>query len=130
MLHRSFEIETAHVEHVSHWSGCVGRAQDLGQGIHASNTAFELVEFGWRDQIGLVQHEHVREGDLLAALVGNFQVQENMFCIDQGDDAVEREELAHVLIHEERLRHGSRVREPRRLDQDLVESSRRPLRPH
>ena len=41
--------------------------------------------------------------------------------VDEGDDAVQRKQLAHILVDEERLRDGARVGHARGLDQDAIE---------
>ena len=64
-------------------------------------------EFFRRDEIGLVEHDDVGKGDLVFGLAAVLQAQRQVLGIDKGDDRIELGLGAHVLVHEEGLRHRS-----------------------
>ena len=76
------------------------------------------------DQIGLVEQDHVGEADLLLRLRAVGQALGQVLGIGDGHHRVELGPGAHVVVHEEGLRHRHRVGEPRGLDQDAVEAAR------
>jgi hypothetical protein len=72
-------------------------------------------------EVRLVEDKDVGERNLLLALARVIEVQVHVLCVDEGHDAVQREELAKVVVDEERLRHGTWVGHARGFDQNVVE---------
>ena len=71
-------------------------------------------------EVGLVQEDHVREGDLFLHLV-RIPVQEDVLGVHERHDAVDLRLRLHFVVHEERLRDRAGVGHAGRLDQDVVE---------
>ena len=91
--------------------------------IDGADGGLDIAQFLGRDEVGLVEHDHVGEGDLVLGLAQILQPQRQVLGVDQRDDGVEPGLLAHVLVHEEGLRDRHRVGEAGRLDDDGVEAA-------
>jgi hypothetical protein len=74
-----------------------------------------------RDQIGLVEHDDVGEGDLVLGFRRVAQPVAQPFGVGDRHHGVEPCVLLHVLVDEEGLRHRRRIGEARGLDDDGVE---------
>ncbi len=116
------EVEAADVEHGVEGDVGILRAQDFCGGIHFSDTGFEVVEVGGGDEIGFVEDEDVGKRDLLLGFGGVAQVQEDVFGVDDGDDAVDAEVGAHFVVGEKGLGDGAGIGEAGGLDEDAVEA--------
>ncbi len=105
-----------------------GTAQRVGlvharvgiDGADARSTSFEFLG---RHQIGLVEQDHVGEGDLVLGLGRVLEAQPQMLGVDDRDDRVELGLGRDVVVHEEGLRHRRRVGEAGGLDEDGVEAA-------
>ena len=72
-------------------------------------------------EIDLVEHDHVREGDLVLGLGRVLQAVGQPFGVRHRHHRVEARGIGHVLVHEERLGDGSGIGEAGGLDDDRVE---------
>src|SRR3546814_18413960 len=100
---------------ISDWSSDVC-SSDL------TDARLDIGEFGRADQIGLVQHDYVGEGDLFFRLAAVLQPRRQMAGIDHGDDGIELGAARDVFINGEGLRHRPRIGQPGGLDADPVET--------
>ena len=73
------------------------------------------------DEVGLVQYDHVREGDLVLGFRRILEARAQPFGIGDRDHGIEPRRVLHLLIDEEGLRHGGRIGEPGGFDDDGVE---------
>ena len=77
--------------------------------------------------VDLVQQDDVGEGNLLDGLVDGVlgpllaEVVEAVFGVDHGDDAIQVDVAAELLVHPEDGGHRGGVGQPRRLQEDVVE---------
>ena len=92
-----------------------------GVGVDRADARLDLAQFGRRDEIGLVEHDDVGEGDLVLRLGRVAQARRQPLGVGDRDDRVEPRGLAHVLIDEEGLRDRRGIGEAGRLDDDGVE---------
>ena len=74
-----------------------------------------------RNEIGLVDQDHVGEGDLVLGLRRVLQPLAEPFGVGDGHHRVEPGLPPDILVDEEGLRHRRRIGEPGRLDDDRVE---------
>ena len=95
---------------------------DLGDRVDPTDPRLQGVEFGWGGQIGLVEQDHVGEGELLHRLVAAVEVLRQMLGVGDRDNGIEAEGGAHVVVGEEGLGDGRRVGEAGGLDQDAIEA--------
>ena len=93
------------------------RAVGLMRRMRASTS----LAVGVRDQVQLVQHDYVGEGDLLAGLGAVLQPGQQVLGVSHRDDGVQAGLGAHALVHEEGLRHGAGIGQAGGLDDDAVE---------
>ncbi len=96
---------------------------ELGIGVDRADAPLDEGQVLRRDQIGLVEQDHVGEGDLLLRFRAVVEPLDQVLGVDDRHDGVELGLGAHVLIDEEGLRHGGGVGEPGGLDDDRVETA-------
>ena len=115
------QVESAQVEYSIH--GDVGplAAHDSRHPVHVSEPGFQPVERLAVDEVRLVEHQDVREGDLLRAFVAAAELLLDMGCIDERDDPVKRVFGAKLIVHKERLSHRPGIGEPGGFHQHVVE---------
>ena len=121
-LGRAGEVEAADVEHVLEINGGVLGAVELGGAVHLVDTGFEDIEVGGGDEVGLVEDDDVGETDLFFDLGGRVDVEEDVFGVHDGDDAIEAEGGLHLVVGEKSLGDRAGVGEPGGLDEDAVEA--------
>ena len=92
-----------------------------GKAVDGANLGLDGFQFLRRDQIGLVQHDNIGEGDLVLCLVAVFQTGGQMLGVDDSDDGVQSRFRLHALVHEERLGDRGGIGEAGGLDDDAVE---------
>ena len=78
-------------------------------------------QLGLGDEVGLVEHDLVGEGDLLDRLAAVVQAQEDVLGVDHGGDGVELGLGPQESVDEEGLRHRAGIGEAGGLDHDGVE---------
>ena len=93
----------------------------LGVGVDGADAALDLGQLSGVHQIGLVEDDHIGEGDLVLGLGRVLQAVAEPFGVGHGHDSVKARALLHVLVHEEGLGDGGGVREARGLHDDRVE---------
>ena len=120
-LQDAIQIERAALQHVRQGDLTTLGAVQLCVRIDAADARLYLGQFGLGDEVGLVQHDHVRKGDLVLGFRRILQAVAQPFGVGHGHDRVEPRVLLHVLVDEKGLRHRGRVRQSRRLDDDGVE---------
>ena len=76
------------------------------------------------DQIGLVEQDHVGKADLFLRLGAVGKALHQVLGVGHGDHGIELGPLAHIVVHEEGLRHRHRIGQARGLHQDAVEAAR------
>ena len=90
-------------------------------GVDSPDARLDLGEFGRRHEIGLVEHDHIGEGDLVLGLRRVLQAVQQPFGVGQRHHGVEPRRVLHVGVDEKGLRDGRGVREAGGLDDDRVE---------
>ncbi len=90
-------------------------------GVDRANTRFDFAEFIHADEIGLVEDNHVGEGDLVLGLRRVLEALSEPFGVGDGDHRIEPSCLAHIGVDEKGLRHGGGIGKTCRLDEDRVE---------
>ena len=86
-----------------------------------ANPRLDLGQFGFGDEVGLVEHDDVGERDLVLGLGRVLEPVAQPFGVGDRHHRVEPGVLLHVLVDEEGLRHRRRIGQPRGLDDDGVE---------
>jgi hypothetical protein len=94
-----------------------------GRRVDLTDRAFNRCEFVLRDEIDLVQQDHVREGDLLTRFFVVLQLLKHVLGIDDRDDGVELGFRADVGVDEEGLRDWRGLREAGGFHKDGVEAA-------
>lgn len=115
------EGEATDVEHAVEGDIAVGGALDAGGRVHAADAVFEGGEFGGGDEVGLVENNDVGEGDLLFDLGGVVEVLDDVFGVDDGDDAVDAVGGFDFVVGEEGLGDGAGIGEAGGFDEDTIE---------
>ena len=93
-----------------------------GIGVDRADAGLDGVELVLRrHEVGLVEDDDVREGDLVLRFGRILEPVGEPFGVGHRDDGVEPGRVRDVLVHEEGLRHRRRVGEAGRLDDDGVE---------
>ena len=123
------EVEGVAVEHLGDRDRAALGAMEARIGIDAADARFDLAQIGVADEIGLVEQDHVGEGDLVLGLGRVAQPVLEPARIGDGDDGVELRLAADRLVDEEGLRHRRRIGEPGGLDDDGVELALAPHQP-
>jgi hypothetical protein len=93
----------------------------LGIGVDGADRASTEASSSGVDEIGLVQHDDVGEGDLVLGLGRVLEPVLEPFRVGHGDHRVELGGVADILVDEEGLRDRGGIGEAGRLDDDRVE---------
>ena len=109
----ALEIERVAVQHLVERDLRALRAVQLGIGIDAADARLDLAQLGVGHQIGLVDQDHVREGDLVLRLGRVLQPVAQPLGVRDGHHRIEPGLVADVLVDEEGLRHRRRIGEAR-----------------
>src|SRR5262249_29803866 len=96
-------------------------------GIDAADVRLDVGKLIRLHQVGLVDQDHVGEGDLVLGLGRVLEPVLEPFGVGDGHDRVKLGLAAHILVHKERLSDRRRVGEAGGLDNDGVELA---LAPH
>ena len=91
--------------------------------------AFDLGELVRRHEVGLVDQDHVGEGDLVLGFRRVLEPVLEPLGVGDRDDRVEPRPAPDILVDEEGLRHRRRVGEAGGLDDDGVELALAPHQP-
>ena len=118
---RTLEIECADVKHIGHRHVGILRAMDAGRAVHGANATLDAFEFGFGDEVGFVEQDHVGKRDLLARLFHFVEVPLDVARIDERDDGVEQKLIFELVVEEKGLRHRTRIGHPGGLDDDVIE---------
>ena len=120
-IQRPVQIEPAEVEDLLEIDLRQVRVLDFRQAVHGAQARFQRLHGRIIHQIDLVQHQRVGEGDLLAAFRAAFQMLRDMLAIHQRDDAVQPQVVLHLVVHEKRLSHRTRIGQAGGFHQNSVE---------
>ena len=120
-LERLVQVESAEVEYPVDGEVRPLATHDLRHSVHVAQPSLEPVEGLAVDEVRLVEHQDVRERDLLRAFVAAAELLIDVGGIDERDDPVKRELRADLVVHEKRLGDRARIGEPRGLHQHIVE---------
>ena len=120
-LEDAIQIERAAFQHVRQRDLAALGAVQFCVRVDAADAGLDFGEFGLGDEVGLVQHDDVGEGDLVLGFRRILQAVAQPFGVGDGDDRIEPGVLLHVLVDEEGLRHRGRIGQARGLDDDGVE---------
>ncbi len=115
------EVETTHTENLGDGDIGILSPVDFGHGIHLTDTFFQSIQFGGRNQICFVQDQHISKGDLFLGFAAVIQVEKDMFGIDQCDNAVQTVFLFDFLVREKGLGHGTGIGQAGGFDQHVIE---------
>ena len=99
------EIEGVAVEHLGDRDRAALGAMERAHRVDGRGARFDLAQVGVADEIGLVEKDHVGEGDLVLGLEGVAQPVLEPARVGDGDDGVELRLAADRLVDEEGLRH-------------------------
>ena len=120
-LHRVVEVESADIHHLFDFDAGICRPVDLRERVHRADTILQFVEILRRNEIALVQQDHVRKRNLLACLVAVVEVKQNVLRIHKRHHRVDEQLLLHLVVRKKCLHDRSRIGESSRLDEDVVE---------
>ena len=115
------EIERVAAQHLIECDLRALRAVQLGVRIDAADASLDLAQLRVGHQIGLVDQDHVGEGDLVLRFGRVLETILEPLGVGDGDHRIELGLAADVLVDEEGLRHRRRIGEARGLDDDGVE---------
>ncbi len=118
------EIEGAAIEHAIEGDGATLGLVDDGVRVDGADARLDRLQFGRRDEIGLVEEDDVGEADLLLRLRAVLEGAEEMLGIGDRDHRIELGLRLDLVVHEEGLRHRRRIGEPGGFHQDAVEAAR------
>ena len=117
------QVEGTAIEHLVQRHGTALTADPLGIGVDRLDARLDGLQLVGSHQVGLVEQDHVGEGDLVLGLVGVGQPLQHVTAVDDGNHRIELGLGAHVLVHEEGLRHRRRIGDTRGLDHDGIEAA-------
>ena len=107
------EIERAALQHVGQRDLAALGAMQFGIGVDAADPRLDFGQFRLGDEVGLVEHDDVGEGDLVLGLGRVLQPVAQPFGVGDRHDRIEPCVLLHVLVDEEGLRHRRRIGQAR-----------------
>lgn len=119
---RPLEIEGTEVQHAIDRNVGIERAEDPHRGIHRMDAPLDALQCRLVGEIDLVQQHDIREGDLLPCSVHDIEMLLDVRGVHDGDDRVQHELFAKILVQEESLRNRARIGEAGGLDQHAVET--------
>src|SRR5512135_2071710 len=96
------------------------RLVQLGIGIDAANARLDVVEFVRRDEVGLVDQDHIGESNLIFCFRRVLEPLIEPFGVGHGHNGVELGLAADFLVNEEGLRDRRRIGEAGCFDDDGV----------
>jgi len=121
------EVETADPEHKVEIHVGLLCTLDAGKVVDGAHTVLNAEELRLVHQVGLVEDETVGERNLFEGLVHYafglllVEVHHGMLCVHEGDDAVKAQRVQQVGLQIKGLNDGSRIRQTRGLDQNVIE---------
>ncbi len=118
---RTGEVEGTEAQQLVDRHVGVLRAMDLCRAVDGAHLRLDTRERRFVDEIGLVEHEYIRERDLLGRLARARELPLEVTRIDQRDDGIEHELLAQLVVEKEGLRDRPRIGQPGGLDQHAIE---------
>src|SRR5581483_10079365 len=89
--------------------------------IKSANACFQLGQLGSGNEVGLVDQDHVGEGDLVLGFRRVLQAILEPFGVGDRHHRIELGPGTNLLVHEEGLRDRRRIGQTRRLDDDRIE---------
>src|ERR1700722_3564788 len=128
-VENTVEIEGVAAKDLGQRDGAALRAVQPGVGIDPADARLDLAQVGVADEIGLVDQDHVGEGDLVLRLGRVAQPVFEPLRVRNRHHGVELCPLADVLVDEEGLRHRRRIGQAGGLDDDGVELALAPHQP-
>ena len=118
------EVEGAAIEDLVEGDVAAFGAVDDGMRVDPPDPPLERGEVVGRNQVGLVEENDVGEAELFLGLRRVEEAKREVFGVGDRHHRVELGLGADVVVHEERLRHRSRIGKAGGLDQDAVEPAR------
>src|SRR6185437_7256554 len=115
------EIEGVAVQHFVERDLGALRLVQPGVRIDAANAGLDVAQFFGRDQVRLVEQDHIGKRDLVLGLGRVLEPVVEPLGVGDGNHGVELGAPADVLVHEKGLRHRRRIGQSRGLDDDGVE---------
>jgi hypothetical protein len=92
-------------------------------GIEPAQPLLQYLQLRRFDQVGLGDQQAVGEAHLLLCQALRVELLRGMQGVDHGEHGIQQILARHVQVHEERLRHGSRVGQACGLDEDALEGN-------
>ena len=123
------EVEGVAAEHLRQRDGAALGLVHARIGIDAADARLDVAQLLGRHQVGLVDEDHVGEGDLVLGLGRVLEPVLEPLGVGDRHHRVEPGLAADVLVHEEGLRHRRRVGQAGGLDDDAVELALAPHQP-
>lgn len=118
---RALQIEGADIEHAIDGYIRILRAENTSCAVDGANPTLDAFELGFTDEIGLVEQNDVREGNLLARLFHFIEMFLDVSRINQRDDGIKQELLLEVIVQKKCLCNRARVRHAGGFDNDVIE---------
>src|SRR5262245_36213468 len=117
----ALQIERAAVEDLVERDPALLGAVDARVAVDPPDLGLDLRQLLGRHEVGLVEQNHVGEGDLVLGLVAVGEPVEEELGVDHGHHRVELGLGAHLVVDEEGLRDRRRVGQPGGLDDHPVQ---------
>ena len=123
----SLEVKGADVDEFIRVNDAVLGPGDGSEGVDGLDTGLNLSQPVLVNKVNFVEHDAVGEGQLFDGFVLNalgfffVQMLNDVFRINNGDDAVEVVALSHPLVDEERLCDRGRIGQAGGFDENAVE---------
>ena len=129
IIHEEIGINIKHIVHVKtrdvqhDINGAVAHIYTANRSpsIHAAQPSFKLCEFLRRDEIALRNQNAVSKAHLITSSSFIVKRLRSVLSIDHRHDTIEAEERRNRIVHEEGLRNGTWIRNPRCFKHDIVE---------
>ena len=115
------EIEGTAVEDLVDRNGAALGPVDHRMRVDRADAPLDFGELVRRDEVGLVEEDHVGEADLLLGLGRVTEALDQVLGVGDRDHRVELRPRLHLVVHEEGLGDRRRVGEAGGLDEDAIE---------
>ena len=121
---RTAQIERTAIKHfVQIDIGTLG-AKDNSSRIDCAYCCFDIGKFLRADKIGLVQKDNIGKSNLVFCFTTVFQLQRQMFCVDECHNSIKLRFCPDIIIHKKCLCNRNRIGKTGCFDNDTVKPAR------
>ena len=120
------ETEGVSTQHIGQLDAAALRLTNCRNGIDGANSFARSVQLLRLDEIGLIQEDNIREGDLFLGFMSVVERTEQVLRVNDCHDGVELGVFANILVDEESLGDGGWIGEACGFDQNSVKSAASP----